>query len=234
MDKRLLLACVGAAALSLAACAAKPAPQDAALVLVVGATGGTGQEIVKQALANGYSVRAFVRDEAKARQLFGDRVQYHVGDVRNAASIAPALRGVAFVISALGSNSVRDPENKPELVDFGAVRDLANAARAARVRQFVLVSSMGVTQPDHRLNKLLDNILIWKLRGEDALRASGVPYTIVRPGGLRDAPAGAGGIRALQGDPRDVIGSIARADVAAICVRALGEPAALGKTFEVI
>jgi hypothetical protein len=51
---------------------------------------------------------------------------------------------------------------------------------------------MGVTDPDHMLNKILDNVLVWKLRGEDALRAAGVPYTIVRPGGLQDGPGGSG------------------------------------------
>jgi uncharacterized protein YbjT (DUF2867 family) len=92
---------------------------------------------------------------------------------------------------------------------------------------------MGVTDPDHMLNRILDNLLQWKLRGEDAVRASGVPYTIVRPGGLRDGPAGQEGLTIMQGDPK-VMGQVARADVAAVLVRALGRKDARGRTFEVI
>lgn len=202
-------------------------------VLVAGATGGTGREVVHLALARGFAVRALVRDEPKARALFGDRVTYVVTDVRESAALPAAVAGADYVICALGSNSRREPDNKPELIDYGAVKGLADSAKVAGVRQFVLLSSMGVTDPDHMLNKILDNVLLWKKRGEDALRASGVPYTIVRAGGLRDGPAGDGGITVMQGDPK-AMGQIARADVAAILVAALGRKDARAKTFEVI
>jgi uncharacterized protein YbjT (DUF2867 family) len=221
---------------ALLACASGAGRHDPAkpLVLIVGATGGTGQEAVDQALAKGYAVRALVRDEAKARSLFGDRVTYAVGDVRQARSLPPAMRGVDYIVSALGSNVQRDPENSPELVDYGGVKSLAEAARAAGIKHFVLTSSMGVTNPDHQLNLILDNLLQWKLRGEEALRASGVKYTIVRPGGLNNDPGGQKGIRAMQGDPPDVAGEIPRADVAAVLVNAVGRPDAFGKTFEIV
>jgi len=203
------------------------------VVLVAGATGATGQEAVRQALAKGYAVRVLVRSEEAARPLLGDQVQYVVGNVRDPAAVAKAVKGATYVISALGSNSQRDPENKPEFIDYGGTKNLVEASRARGVKQFVLVSSMGATHADHPLNKMFDNILVWKLKGEDALRASGVPYTVVRPGGLRNAPAGQTALTALQGDPK-VSGQISRADVAAICVAALGNKAAQGKTFEVI
>jgi uncharacterized protein YbjT (DUF2867 family) len=203
-------------------------------MLIVGATGGTGQEIVEQALKQGYAVRALVRDADKARTLFGDRITYATGDVREPRSLRPAMRGIDYVVSALGSNVQRDPENKPELVDYGGVKSLAEAAKAAGVRHFVLTSSMGVTNPDHQLNVILDDILNWKLKGEEALRASGVPYTIVRPGSLNNDPGGEKGIRVMQGDPHDVAGQIPRADVAAVLVNAVGRPEALGKTLEIV
>jgi uncharacterized protein YbjT (DUF2867 family) len=93
---------------------------------------------------------------------------------------------------------------------------------------------MGATHLDHPLNKMFGNILVWKLKGEDALRASGVPYTVVRPGGLRDAPGGATGLKAFQGDDLRNQGSIPRADVATVCLAALGNAAARGKTFELV
>jgi uncharacterized protein YbjT (DUF2867 family) len=204
------------------------------IVLVAGATGGTGQEVVDQALNKGLHVRALVRDESKARMLFGDRVQYVTGDVREPRSLKKAVKGVDEVICALGSNVQRDPENSPERVDYAGVKALAEAAKAAGVSQFILVSSMGVTHPEHQLNAMLDNILEWKLKGEDAVRATGINYTIVRPGSLTNEPGGQRGVRVMQGDPRDGEGSISRSDVAAVLVSAVGRPELYGKTFEIV
>ncbi|KAK9714525.1 hypothetical protein RND81_06G101000 [Saponaria officinalis] len=108
--------------------------------------------------------------------------------------------------------------------------------------RFVHVSSAGVTRPDRpgldltkqppavRLNKELDFILTYKLKGEDVLRESGIPYTIVRPCALTEEPAGADLIFD-QGD--NITGKISREEVARICVAALGSPDARDKTFEV-
>jgi uncharacterized protein YbjT (DUF2867 family) len=231
--KAVLMTAVAAGAV--AACGAtRGSDADTNVLLVVGATGGTGQEVVKQGLAAGYRVRALVRDETKARELLGSQVQYFVGDVRAPDTLPGAFRGAKYVVSALGSNSRRDPENKPEVIDFGGVKAVADAAKAAGVQHFVLVSSMGVTDPDHMLNKVLDNILVWKLKGEDALRASGVRYTVVRPGGLTNNPGGTVGLKVMQGDPKGTVAQIARADVAAVCIAALGRKDAYGKTFEIV
>jgi uncharacterized protein YbjT (DUF2867 family) len=199
------------------------------LVLVAGATGGTGKAVVKNLQAQGYSVRAFVRDESKARIVLGDDVEYATGDVRDVASITSAMDGVTFVISAIGS-SRGDASNNPEAVDYGGIKNLADGAAAAGIEQFVLVSSSGVTDEDHFLNKAFDNILKWKLKGEDALRTSGVPYTVVRPGGLVNVPGNQEAVIFAQGDTSG--GRISREDVALICIAALQTPAAVNKTFE--
>jgi uncharacterized protein YbjT (DUF2867 family) len=188
---------------------------------------------VRQALEQGYEVRVLTRDAARARELFGDRVVAVEGDVRNPATLTTALDGARYVISTVGSNSRRDPTNTPEAVDYRGVRALVQAAQAAGVEQFVLVSSMGVTRITHPLNRFLDNVLLWKALGENALRFSGLPYTIVRPGGLTDEAGGTAGLRTGQGDTM-AEGRIPRADVAAVCLAALGNPAALEKTVEII
>lgn len=221
-------------ALPMAAQAAGPEAAAPKRVLVAGATGGTGREVVREALAAGHTVRVLVRDEARAREVFGSGVEYAVGNVTDPASLKRAVQGVDYVVSALGSNSQKDPANKPEFVDYGGVKSLVEASVGAGVRHFVLVSSMGATHPDHMLNRMFDNILVWKLKGENVLRASGLRYTIVRPGGLRDGAGGQAGIRAMQGDPKDVRASIPRADVAAVCVRALGRADADRKTLEIV
>ncbi|CAI9760153.1 unnamed protein product [Fraxinus pennsylvanica] len=107
---------------------------------------------------------------------------------------------------------------------------------------FVHVSSAGVTRPERpgldlskqppavRLNKELGFILTFKLKGEDVLRESGVPYTIIRPCALTEEPAGAELIFD-QGD--NITGKISREEVARICIAALESPYACYKTFEV-
>lgn len=106
----------------------------------------------------------------------------------------------------------------------------------------VLVSSAGVTRPNRpgidveaeppavKLNDALGGILTYKLAGEDVVRASGVPFAVIRPVALTEEPAGA----ELQLDQGDTIkGKVSREDVAALCVAALGLHAAAGQTFEV-
>ncbi|MCB1623509.1 MAG: SDR family oxidoreductase [Pseudomonadales bacterium] len=234
MQQGIFGALIAAAVVALTACGTTGGDPQGKVLLVIGATGGTGEQVVTQALAQGYRVRALVRNEPRARDLLGDKVKLYVGDVRDPSSMASAFRGADYVISALGSNSRRDPENKPEVIDFGGTKSIAELAHAAGVRQLVIVSSMGVTDPNHPLNKLLDNIMAWKLRGEEAVRASGVRYTIVRPAGLSTEPGGTQGIHVTQGDPKDIVARIPRADVAAVCLAALGRRAAYDTTFEVM
>jgi uncharacterized protein YbjT (DUF2867 family) len=108
--------------------------------------------------------------------------------------------------------------------------------------RFVQISSAGVTRPGRpglkleeeppavRLNDQLGGILTWKLRGEDAIRASGLPYTIIRPCAMTEEPGG----KALIFDQGDNIkGKVSREDIAEMCVRALSEPKACNVTFEV-
>ncbi|MFK0733509.1 MAG: CIA30 family protein [Gloeotrichia echinulata GP01] len=108
--------------------------------------------------------------------------------------------------------------------------------------QFVLVSSAGVTRPGRpginldeeppavRLNDQLGGILTWKLKGEDSVRASGIPYTIIRPCALTEE-AGGNLLICDQGD--NIKGKISREDVAEICVQALKQPKATNLIFEV-
>lgn len=108
--------------------------------------------------------------------------------------------------------------------------------------KFIMISSAGVTRPDRpglnlaeeppavRMNDRLGGILTWKLRGEDAVRASGIPYTIIRPCALTEESGG----QALifeQGD--NIKGKVSREDIAELCVQALEEPQACNVTFEV-
>ena len=147
------------------------------------------------------------------------------------ATLAAAFAGTDAVISAVGARGAKGPD-RPEAIDYEGVRNLVDAAVAARSRQFVLISSRSVTQPDNPLNKLFGNVLIWKLKGEDALRASGVPYTVIRPGGLTNGPGGNLDLVFEQGDTVRAQTTITRADLARIAVQALRYPEARNRTFE--
>ncbi len=108
--------------------------------------------------------------------------------------------------------------------------------------KFIMVSSCGVTRvgrkdldlekepPAVRMNDMLGGILTFKLKGEDALRASGVPYTIVRPSALTEEPLGAP-LTVSQGDT--LKGKIGRSEVAQLCASLLEIPGAAGRTFEI-
>lgn len=204
------------------------------VILVVGATGQAGSLITTQLVGMGQNVRVLVRSAEKAKAILPPGVTIFIGDVTNPASLQPAIQGADYVISAVGAGGSKwDPISNPESVDYKGIVSLVDIAKANQVKQFVLLSSMGVTQPDHFLNKMMHNVLQWKLKGEDYLRASGLPYTIVRPGGLSKAPGGKQQIQFMQGDPK-VTGWIPRADVAQVIINAIGNTAATNKTFEII
>lgn len=224
-----------AAALALAALATGTAGAAPAkdTVLVAGAGGKTGVPMVKLLQAEGYAVRAMVRDRAKAPD-FGPGVEVVEADVTKAETLAAATQGAAYVVSTLGAGSPKPP-NDPENVDYKGVANLAAAAKAAGAKHFVLMSSIGAgdENPATPLNKVFGMVLAWKGKGEQSLRDSGVPYTIVRPGGLVDCEAGKEGLVVAAGDAK-VSGRVCRADVALVMADALKNPAAAGKTVALV
>lgn len=225
-------------AVLLTACAAGPSGHSGAqandLVLVAGATGRTGERVVKQLLAKHYRVRALVRNAAKAKAELPDGVETVVADVRDPATLRPAMVGVTYVISAIGAGGMKPvPGNGAQEVDNLGNANLAAAAKAVRVAQFVLISSMSTSDAANYPMAFMRPILVAKLQGENAVRASGVPYTIVKPGGLLDD---AGGKNAVTFEPGDApgMGRITRNDLATVCVEALGRRSAWNKSVSVV
>lgn len=138
-------------------------------ILVAGATGGLGRHLVQQLKARDYQVRALVRDETKVGQLLGTDVEIVVGDTRHYQTLPPALAGIRRLVCATDTHQFQGP-NSPKHVDYEGVCHLTKAATEAGIDHFVLVSSIGVTQPDHPLNRL-GQVLTWKLKEETCLRA---------------------------------------------------------------
>ena len=204
------------------------------LVLVAGATGRTGQYITKHLKDRGYRVRALSRRSVEeAQTTYGTEYDWVQGDVRDMASLKAALDGVTYVICSIGSTQSFG-DNSPEYVDYGGVKNLVDAAKEMDVERFALISSMGVTQPDHFLNKVRGNVLLWKYLGEEHLRRSGLDYAIIRPGGLSNFPGGISVINLKQGDAPDAQGLITREDVALVAIESLSNEDAINKTFEIV
>ena len=203
------------------------------LVVVVGGTGKTGIEVVKQLTAEGqYLVRATTRDVERAKANAGYDVDWVYADVKDVSSLRSAIGGADYVISAIGAVAPRG-ENSPKYIDYQGVVNLVDLCQELAVKQFVLTSAIGVGNVDHFLNVFFGNVQVWKWLGEDYIHDSGLPYTIVRPGGLSDEPAGQAGIKlAAKGDLHG--GYIPRADVARVLIESVGNPDALKKTIEII
>ncbi|MBV0893208.1 SDR family oxidoreductase [Paracoccus sp. Z118] len=193
-------------------------------LLVVGATGSIGRPVVIAGLAEGYAVRALVRDARRAR--LPARVELAVGDLTRAQTLRDVVADVDAVVFTHGSN-VRPPG--PEAVDYGAVRNVLLALDGQRPR-IALMTAISTTDRKGAHD--------WKRRGERLIRASGLDHTIVRPGWFDYNDADQRRLVMLQGDsrqtgtPRD--GVIARDQLALVLVRSLRSDAARGKTFELV
>jgi len=202
------------------------------LVLVVGATGSIGRLVVEEALKTGYAVRALVRDirAAKALLVRAERIR---GDLTEPASFEAAVRDVDAVVFTHGSSG--DSRTDAERVDYGGVRNVLEALK--RPAHIALMTAIGVTNRSGAYNQST-GIHDWKRRAERLVRASGLPYTIVRPGWFdyngpdQHRLVFLQGDRRHAGDPSD--GVVAREQIAQVLVASLASSAALSKTFELV
>ena len=204
-------------------------------VLVAGATGKSGEWVVKRLLHYGIPVRVFSRDADKALRLFGPGVECVSGKIQSATDIARAVEGCSAVISTLGSSSLSG-ESSPGEVDRDGVIRLVDEAAKAGVKHFGLQSSLAVTRWYHPLN-LFAGVLTKKWEAEEHLRkvfsGQGRSFTVVRPGGLKDGEPLHYKLHLETGD-RLWNGFINRSDVAELLVISLWIEKARNKTFEVI
>eukprot|EP00168_Porphyra_purpurea_P004889 TRINITY_DN1590_c0_g1_i2.p1 TRINITY_DN1590_c0_g1~~TRINITY_DN1590_c0_g1_i2.p1 ORF type:complete len:275 (-),score=117.07 TRINITY_DN1590_c0_g1_i2:326-1150(-) len=212
-------------------------------VLVSGATGRTGKLAMAKLAKHADQLQAvgLVRSAEKAATVFGDGVETVVGDVTDRDQVFSIVRNnridaLIVLSSAIPKFKPAEPGQRrehyfddgqePESVDWEGGRNMVDAAKDAGVSHVVFVGSMGSTDTHHPLN-VFGNMLKWKRKAEQYLLDSGVPYTVVNPGGLQDADGGrrelivgnSDDIYKLFGTP-----AIPRADVATLAVQALLNP----------
>ncbi len=199
-------------------------------VLVFGATGPTGIIAVQQLREKGIPVTAFVRPTSKRDALQPLGVTFVVGDALSLVDVERAMSESNFgaVVSTIGG---RPGQPRP---DFYGVKNMVDAATKYGVKRMVLVSSIGAGD-ESRAKPPADagffkTVLHEKTLGEDYLIASGMDYTILRPGGLRTEPAT--GNSKLSESP--AMGMVHRADVGAQIAKVLGDPASFGKVYYLI
>ncbi|MGJ4970193.1 NAD(P)-dependent oxidoreductase [Bradyrhizobium sp. SZCCHNS30571] len=190
-------------------------------ILVLGATGGTGRLIVRDALARGHHVTALVRSPDKAGDLQG--AQLIVGDARDEATLRKALKGQDVVISSLGTSL--SPFREVTTLST-STRALVKAMEAENVARLVAITGIGAGDSRGHggfvydrliLPLLLRNVYADKNRQEAIIRDSGLDWVIVRPAMLNDKP-GRQTVRALTDLTGFHGGTIARADVARFAV----------------
>jgi uncharacterized protein YbjT (DUF2867 family) len=201
--------------------------------LVAGATGALGGKIVRQLLARGEPVRALIRDPAHRAPLEQVGASTVLGDLRNPASLRTACEGVEVVISTASAS--RREDDTPEHVDGEGTMHLIDAARAAKVRQCILVSTIGASADSPV------PVFRAKAAAEAHLKASGIGYTILHANAFMDIWFGMLiEMPIAQGLPVTVVGGakrrhsfIAERDVVAFAVEASRNPAAMNATLPI-
>ena len=201
------------------------------MIVVAGGTGTLGARLVPQLAGQGRAVRVLTRDPARAQHLAGPDVEVVRGDVRDPASVAGALRGADTVISAVhgfaGPGGV-----SPASVDRAGNTHLIDAA-ARNSAAFILVSVVGAS-PSHPIG-----LFRAKHAAEQALRASGIPWTIVRAtafmetwGQIMARPLQASGKVLVFGRGDNPVNFVSATDVAALVSQAATSPSLRGQTLE--
>jgi len=196
-------------------------------VLIVGANGTTGKIIVDKVNANdSYEAVAMVRKEEQQTQFNDKGVKTVLADLEK--DVTEALKGIDKVIFAAGSGG-NTSEKKTILVDQEGAKKIVDAAKKAGVKKLVMLSSIKADEPES--NPDLANYLKAKEKADQYLRASGLKYTIVRPGTLTNDKA-TGKIK--MAEKLEGKGKITREDVAIVLTRALDDDKVANKTFEMI
>ena len=196
-------------------------------IALFGATGGTGSQVLEQALAAGHGVRALVRDPTKLAER--DGLVVIQGDVLDQGVVERCVAGSDAVICVLGSHGGEPVE------DRGTEHILA-AMKGQAVRRLIAVTSMGVGDSIDQvaaffraiMKLTLKRVMEAKERQEKAIMASGLDWTIVRPGGLTDGPRTG---NYLSGIDKSIQATrVSRADVADFVLRELAAGEFIGKT----
>jgi uncharacterized protein YbjT (DUF2867 family) len=198
-------------------------------VAIAGGHGKIAMILGRLLAERGDGVRGLIRNPDQADDLRAVGIEPVIADLENESDIASAIRGADAVVFAAGAGPGSGDARK-KTVDLGGAVKLIEAAKAEGVSRYLIVSSMGADKAPEDGSEGFGAYLQAKFEADEAVRASGLDYTIVRPGGLTDDP-GTGLVTIAEHTDR---GEIPRADVAAVFVACLDTPSTIGKSFDLI
>lgn len=199
-------------------------------IVIAGGHGQIARQFGRLVASAGHQPVGMIRKPEQASDLREDGVEPAIIDLEatDVAEMTELVRGADAVIFAAGGGPDGNAARK-ETVDKGAAIMLADAAEAAGVRRYVMVSAMGTEQADPDSDDVMQVYLRAKQAADDYVRSRDLDWTIVRPGLLTDeVPTG----RVRAGDLER--GSVTRGDVAHVLAEVLEAQNTFGKTFDVL
>ena len=202
-------------------------------LVLFGANGKSGLEILKQSLAKGDLVIAFVRDPSKL-EVKHDNLKVITGDIFEVASVSQAIQGQDAVVCALGSSELKKTTVRAE-----GTKNIIQGMKENKVKRLVIISAMGVGESWDTLsgiNKFFFATLLKSAREdheaqEIAVKESGLDWTIIRPSGLVDTPRT--GVYDFGENIPAKTSKIARADVADLILKELEQKTNIGKALTI-
>ena len=200
-------------------------------VAIAGGHGKIGLRLLRLLAARGDRARGLIRNVDQGPDLEAVGAMPVGADLENLDpdAIAGNIAGVDAVVFAAGAGPGSGPARK-RTVDYGAAAKLIEACKLNGIDRYLIVSAMGVRDPAARGEEMRPYYEA-KLQADTELAASGLDYTIVRPGGLTDDP-GTGMVEAAERLERS--GQIPRDDVAATLLACLDDPSTIGKGFDLL
>ena len=202
-------------------------------LVLFGANGKSGLEIVKQSLAKGDLVTAFVRDPSKL-EMQHDNLKVITGDIFDLPSVSQAIQGQDAVVCALGSSELKKTTIRAE-----GTKNIIQGMKENKVKRLVIISAMGVGDSWDTLsgfNKFFFATLLKSAREdheaqEAAVKESGLDWTIIRPSGLVDTPRT--GVYDFGENIPAKTSKIARTDVADLILKELELNTNIGKALTI-
>ena len=200
------------------------------VVAIAGGHGKIGLLLTRLLAERGDRVLSLIRNPAQADHVATAGGEAVIVDLESASAeeLGAAIAEADAVVFAAGAGPGSGAGRK-ETMDYGGAVLLIEAAKIAGASRYVMISAMSA-DAGHAGEEVFDVYIRAKGRADDELAASGLDYTIVRPGGLTDVePKGRVQIATVLDR-----GEIPRADVAAVVAACLADPKTIGRTFEVI
>jgi putative NADH-flavin reductase len=202
-------------------------------LLVIGATGGTGRELLKQSLDQGQVVTAFARDPARLLDIEHENLRLVSGDVLNRARVESAMSGQDAVLVSIGAGARRST------IREDGTRNVIAAMNNADVRRLLCLSSLGVGDSRSNLGLFTRYIVVGVFlrhafadheRQEALVKQSTLDWTIVRPPHLKNGPLTGVYHHGFSTTDRNIKSIISRADVADFMLKQLDDDSYIRRT----